>query len=85
MSADWTPAFAEELAAAEGIELGEKHWCVIATAREFVALHDLMPSLAELCAICGLTVRQLNALFPGAAEEVLARLAGAPELERKER
>ena len=84
MSADWTPQVAEELAGYEGIALGEKHWCVIATSRELTARSGRAPSLDEVSAMCGVTLIEVNALFPGGAEQVLARIAGAPEPERKE-
>ncbi len=84
MNAEWTPQVAEELAGREGIALGEKHWCVIAGSRELIARSGRVPSLDEVSASCGVTPAELKALFPGAAEEVLSRLAGAPEFERKE-
>ena len=79
MSSDWTPRVAEELAGQEGIALGEKHWCVIASSRELIARSGRVPSLEEVGAMCGVTPAELRTLFPGVAEEVLARLAGAPE------
>lgn len=85
MDVDWTPQLAEEAAGVEGIALGEKHWCAIAGARELIARNDCAPSLAEIGAACGVTVAQLKALFPGGAEDILARLAGAPEFERNVR
>jgi sulfur relay (sulfurtransferase) DsrC/TusE family protein len=83
MNDDWTPKLAEELAEAVGIALGEKHWRVIAESRELIARHGRAPSLAEVSAICGVALAELRQLFPGGAEEVLARLAGAPELEKR--
>lgn len=82
MSADWTPQIAEERAEEEGIALNEKHWCVIAGSRELVARDGHVPSLDEVSAICGVSLAEVRALFPGVAEEVLGRLAGAQELER---
>ena len=79
----WTPESAEDLAAEEGIALSEKHWRVIAGARELIAASQRVPSIAEVSEKCGLALRELKQLFPGAAEDLLARLAGAPELERK--
>jgi sulfur relay (sulfurtransferase) DsrC/TusE family protein len=80
MSVEWTPQLAEEIAVHEGIALGEKHWCVIAGSRELVARNGRVPSLAEVGATCGVMVAEINDLFPGGAEEVLARIAGAPEI-----
>ena len=78
-TADWTPDLAEELAGDAGIALGEKHWSVIASSRELIARNGRVPSLDEVGAMCGVTPAELRTLFPGGAEEVLARLAGAPE------
>lgn len=80
MDTDWTPQIAEELAAQEGIALGEKHWCVIASSRELLARNGRVPSLDEVSAMSGVTPAELHALFPGVAEDVLSRLAGALEL-----
>jgi long-chain fatty acid transport protein len=83
VNADWTPGVAEELAGFEGIAMGEKHWCVVASSREFVARNGRMPSLDEVSVICGVTPAEVKTLFPGVTEEVLARLAGAVEVERR--
>ena len=83
MNADWTPQAAEQLAREEGIALGEKHWCVISSSRELTARNGRTPSLDEVTAMCHVTLAEVKTLFPGEAEEVLARIAGAPELERK--
>ena len=83
MTTDWTPGVAEELAGREGIAMGEKHWCVIANLREFIARNQRIPTLLEVSATCGMTPMELKRLFPGEVEEVLARLAGAVNFERK--
>ena len=83
MTTDWTPGVAEELAGREGIAMGEKHWCAITSTREFIARNERVPSLNEVSAMCGMTSAELKTLFPGEVEEVLARLAGAVEFERK--
>lgn len=80
---EWTPKLAEEAADAAGIVLGEKHWQIIVTSRELIASNGRAPSLAELSATCGVALADLEQLFPGVAEDILARLAGAPELEKE--
>jgi hypothetical protein len=65
---DWTPQFAEDLARAEGILLGEKEWCVIADIREALARGGDPAEWNE---------------FLESADPVYARLAGALELERR--
>lgn len=80
----WTAGAAEDVAEAEGMELGEKHWRVIVGARELIATSGCTPTLAAVSALCGIPLNEVQQLFPGAAEDLLARLAGAPELERRE-
>lgn len=83
MNDDWTPELAEEAAQVEGMVLDEKHWRIIAGSRELIARHGRAPSLAEVSVACGVALAELKQLFPGASEEVLGRLAGAPEFERR--
>lgn len=83
MDDEWTPKWAEEVAEAEGIALDERHWQVIAASRELIARSGTAPSLAQLSASCGVPVKEVRQLFPGVAEKMLARIAGAPELERR--
>lgn len=83
MTTDWTPEVAEDLAVREGIAMGERHWCAITSTREFIARNDRVPSLREVSVMCGMTPAELKTLFPGQVEEVLARLAGAVQFERK--
>ena len=83
MKDDWTPRVAEEVADVAGIVLSEKHWRVIAESREWIARRGHAPSLAELSARCGVPLAEIRELFPGGAEEVLARLAVAPEPDRQ--
>jgi len=83
MNDDWPHELAEELARAGGIGLGEKHWRVIIGSRDLIARYRRSPSLAEVSANCGVSLAEVKQLFPGVVEEVLARLAGAPELERR--
>ena len=83
MDDDWTPRVAEEAAGEVGIVLTEKHWRVIAESREWIARRGHAPSLEEVSARCGVPLAEINELFPGGAEEILARLTGAPELKRR--
>jgi tRNA 2-thiouridine synthesizing protein E len=85
MDDDWTPQMAEDLAAREGISLDEKHWRVIAASREAIARRGRVPSPHDLATLCGVSLDELNHLFPGPPDRLLSRLAGAPELERNRR
>jgi tRNA 2-thiouridine synthesizing protein E len=82
MNVDWTPEQAETIARHEGIALGEKHWCVITTCREVIARRGRAPSVREICALCAIDAGELESLFPGGAERLLALVAGVPEFER---
>lgn len=83
MNDDWTPQLAEDLAERAGIALGERLWCVIGAIRERLARGGSVPSLEEIGAQCGVSPAEMKTLFSGHAEDVLARIAGAPEIERR--
>lgn len=68
----------------EGMVLGEKHWRVIAAIRERIARSSEAPSLGDVALACGLSRLEMQQLFRGAGNDFLARLAGAPELKRRE-
>ena len=42
---DWTPALARELAAGEGLELGDEHWLVLDFIREYHDAHQVTPDI----------------------------------------
>ncbi len=85
MDEDWTPLLAEDVASVYGVKLAEKHWRAIVSARELIARTGRVPSIEEIGRACECSVADMKRLFPGGVERLLARVAGAPELERNQR
>ena len=82
---DWSEAAAEQLATAEGIELGSAHWEMITLVREFHAQYEVSPAMRPLVK----RVRErlgsdkasniyLMSLFPGSLARLIAKIAGLP-------
>ena len=82
---DWSEAAAEQLATAEGIELGSAHWEMITLVREFHAQYEVSPAMRPLVK----RVRErlgsdkassiyLMSLFPGSPARLIAKIAGLP-------
>jgi tRNA 2-thiouridine synthesizing protein E len=45
---DWSPDIARELAAEEGLELGDEHWWVLEFIREYYDLHSITPDIRHV-------------------------------------
>lgn len=83
---DWSPAVAEQLASAEGIELSEAHWEVIRLLQDFYREFELSPAMRPLVKYVG---QQLGAdkgrsiylmqLFPPSPAKVASKIAGLPK------
>lgn len=83
---DWSPAVAEQLASAEGIELSEAHWEVIRLLQDFYREFELSPPMRPLVKYVG---QQLGAdkgrsiylmqLFPPSPAKVASKIAGLPK------
>lgn len=83
MFREWSPERAEALARLAGLGgLGERHWRVIASAREDAARRGRAPRLRRIQALTGLAAGELRLLFPGETEALITRIAGCdrPEL-----
>ena len=75
--AQWTPEIAEAIARGAGIErLTDKHWKVIAQCREDAARRGDPPGGGRLSRLSGLPSEELERLFSGDAERMIARIAG---------
>jgi len=75
--ADWTPAFAEELARRDGIgSLGAKHWEVIHFVRERYFSLGALPVMRQVCKAAGLDPARAHQLFDSCRS--LWRIAGLP-------
>jgi tRNA 2-thiouridine synthesizing protein E len=83
---DWTPAVAEQIAAAERISLSPAHWEVLQLLREYYTRFDSAPSMRplvkyvaqELGADKGNSLYLLR-LFPGSPAKLGSKIAGLPK------
>jgi tRNA 2-thiouridine synthesizing protein E len=83
---DWSPALAEQIAAAEGLELTPAHWELIKLLRQYYQEFDSSPAMRPLVKYCG---QQLGAdkgrsvylmsLFPGSPAKLGSKIAGLPK------
>ena len=76
---DWSEEAARELAREAGLEnLDEDHWKVIRFLRDFFAYHGRAPLNNKLKKGTGLSLLELEGLFPGGLKYGARRLAGLP-------
>lgn len=74
---EWSPEDASAIARRAGLEsLADRHWKVIASCREEAARTGRPPGLRRLEALTGLDAAELQRLFPGDVEVLVARIAG---------
>ncbi|GAA5523658.1 sulfurtransferase TusE [Microbulbifer aestuariivivens] len=83
---DWSPAVAEYMANAEGIELTEAHWQVLNLLQDFYRQFELSPAMRPLVKYVG---QQLGAekgrsiylmqLFPPSPARIASKIAGLPK------
>jgi len=83
---DWTPEVAEQIAAAEQVELSQAHWEVILLLREYYRAFDSSPAMRALVKYCGLRLGAdkgrsiyLLSLFPGSPAKLGSKIAGLPK------
>ncbi len=78
-AADWSEAAAAQLAREGGLEvLGETHWKVLRFFRDYYAYHGRAPLNRHLREGTGLSLGELEGLFPGGIRLGARRLAGLP-------
>jgi TusE/DsrC/DsvC family sulfur relay protein len=76
---DWTKEVAEALAAECGIEtLSDRQWQVIRFMRDYFAYHGRAPLNRDLKAGLGISLMELEGLFPGGIRRGARRVAGLP-------
>jgi len=76
----WTPAMAEEMAKADGIDtLTEPHWTVIDFMRKEYFEKGTGPTVRVLGKTSGVSVKELYLLFPKGPAKMAARIAGIPK------
>ncbi len=83
---DWSPAVAEQLAAAEGITLDERHWELIHLLRDYYQRFDSSPAMRPLVKFCKQQLGDakgnsiyLMGLFPGSPAKIGSKIAGLPK------
>jgi len=76
---EWSQEAAQELAAESGLaELGEEHWRVLNFFREYYQYHGRAPLNRDLKKGTGLSLLELQGLFPEGIKQGARRLAGLP-------
>ncbi len=77
--ADWSEEAAQELAAEAGLaELGEAHWRVIRFFRQFYEHNGRAPLNQQIRKGTGMSLLEMQDLFPGGLRNGARRLAGLP-------
>jgi len=83
---DWTPAVAEQIAAAENLELTPAHWEVLELLRAYYQEFDASPAMRPLVKYCALKLGAdkgrsiyLMSLFPGSPAKIGSKIAGLPK------
>jgi dissimilatory sulfite reductase related protein len=80
---DWTEDVAQELAAEAGVEkLDETQWMVIGFLREFYFDNGRSPLNRAIVKGVGMTLLELECLFPDGIRHGAKRLAGLPNPKR---
>ena len=83
---DWNREVAEQIARAEGIELGAEHWEILELLRQFYREFDSSPAMRPLVKY---VTRELGpdkgksiylmSLFPGSPAKIGSKIAGLPK------
>ncbi len=76
---DWSESLFEILASECGLtRITDQHWQVVRFMREFYAYHGRAPLNRRLRKGTGLSVMQIEKLFPGGVKHGARRLSGLP-------
>ena len=82
----WHPAYAEDIARDQSIELGEEHWDVLHIVRDFYRETGISPNMRPLVKLLGTrgspqlaSSLELMRLFGGNPATTVAELAGLPK------
>jgi tRNA 2-thiouridine synthesizing protein E len=76
---DWTEDVGRALALESGMEgLNDDQWKVIRFLRDYYAYHGRAPMNRDLKAGLGMSLMDLEALFPGGIRKGARRIAGLP-------
>jgi len=87
---DWSEGLAKALAAAEDIDLSDRHWDILNFLREeYFDNHESQPNTRAIIKAMNvqwgekLSQKDLYALFPGDPSKQGSKIAGLPESRRK--
>lgn len=72
----WTPEIAAEIAAQNGVTLGEKHWQVIDFCRRTNAEKGAPPTVRGITKGTGIPTKEMYQLFPKGPGILASRIAG---------
>ena len=76
---DWSPTVADILAKESGLsQLAEAHWLIINFLRDYYHENNRVPLNVQLKNGTGISLLQLEALFPGGIKLGARRIAGLP-------
>jgi len=76
---DWTEDVGRALASESGMEgLNDDQWKVIRFLRDYYAYHGRAPMNRDLKGSLGMSLMDLEALFPGGIRKGARRIAGLP-------
>ena len=85
---NWSPAVAEQIARAEGIDLTAEHWEILELLRSYYREFDASPAMRPLVKYCTLKLGAdkgrsiyLLSLFPGSPAKIGSKIAGLPKPE----
>ena len=83
---DWSPAVAEQIAAAENLVLTPAHWEILDLLRSYYQEFDASPAMRPLVKYCALKLGAdkgrsiyLMSLFPGSPAKLGSKIAGLPK------
>ncbi len=77
---DWSEDVAKAYGALENVvELTENHWKVIYYLRDYYDRFRIAPMLRKLCKDTGLTMKEIENLFPPGPMKGACKLAGLPK------
>jgi tRNA 2-thiouridine synthesizing protein E len=83
---DWSAEVAQQLAAAEGLELSTAHWEIINLLRAYYQAYEHSPAMRPLVKYCAINLGAdkgrsiyLMSLFPGSPAKLGSKLAGLPK------
>jgi tRNA 2-thiouridine synthesizing protein E len=77
---DWSEDVARAYAVLENIaDLNENHWKVIYYLRDYYQHFRIAPMIRKLCKDTGLSLKEIESLFPSGPAKGACRLAGLPK------